>query len=87
MPRTAEIPATRIVHSNVIGMNAIQLFGGRPPMFRGYSRTEAQYCRPKPPRPPTRPPIRTSSGTRDGPWPIASLSSSIGYGVYASITT
>ena len=35
MPSTAEIPAKRIVISNVITMKAGQECGGLPPMFRG----------------------------------------------------
>ena len=35
MPRTAEIPANRIVISNVMTMNAGHECGGLPPMFRG----------------------------------------------------
>ena len=35
MPKTAEIPAKRIVISNVMTMNAGQECGGLPPMFSG----------------------------------------------------
>src|SRR4051794_22713882 len=35
MPSTAERTAPRIVISNVIGINAGQLLGGRPPTFQG----------------------------------------------------
>ena len=44
MPRTADTAATRIVHSNVTGMNAGQLFSGLPPTFSGYATAAAQYC-------------------------------------------
>src|SRR5664280_2241566 len=78
MPSTAAMPAKRIVHSNVIGMKETQLLYGRPPMFSGKSTAEVQYWRKNPKRPPRIPPIRVRSGTREGPWPMASCSSSIG---------
>ena len=46
IPSTAVRAATRIVVSKAGGMNAGQLWNGRPPMFIGYSMTDAQYCRP-----------------------------------------
>ena len=44
MPSTADSAATRIVDSNVTGMNAGQLLSGLPPTFSGYAIADAQYC-------------------------------------------
>ena len=44
MPRMAAKAATRIINSNVTGMNTGQLFGGLPPTLNGKSIAIAQYC-------------------------------------------
>ena len=44
MPSTADSAATRIVHSNVTGMNAGQLCSGLPPTLIGYAIVDTQYC-------------------------------------------
>ena len=46
MPSTAVSAANRMVVSKAGMENAGQLWSGRPPMFIGYSMTDAQYCRP-----------------------------------------
>src|SRR6185436_15063168 len=46
MPSTAVSAANRIVVSKVGGMKDTQLWNGRPPMFIGYSITDAQYWSP-----------------------------------------
>ena len=51
---------------------------GRPPMFIGYSMTEAQYCSPHPAARPKSPPARTSFGTWVSWRWSASITSSIG---------
>jgi hypothetical protein len=52
-----------MVVSNVMGMNAGQLFSGLPPIFRGYAMTATQYWSANPPRQPRMPPSRTRWGT------------------------
>ena len=46
MPSTAVRAAKRMVVSKAGGMNAGQLWNGLPPMFIGYSITDAQYSSP-----------------------------------------
>src|SRR5260221_3175059 len=84
MPNTANIEAPNTVNSKVTGINAGQLFSGRPPMLMGYVIAATQYCRPNPVNPPPTPPISVSNGTAVHLKPTASERPSTGNGVYAS---
>ena len=81
MPIAAVSAANRIVSSYDGMTNAGQLANGRPPMFIGYSITDAQYCSTKPVAMPVRPPASTSFGRIVRFLWMMSLSSSIGTGV------
>ena len=63
MPIAAVSAANRIVSSYDGTMKVVQLASGRPPMFIGYSITDAQYCSAKPVAMPVRPPASTSFGS------------------------
>src|SRR3974390_1140033 len=86
MPNIPNSPANKICLSNGGTKNIGHELNGLPPMFRGYAITLIQYCNRKPESPPRIPPVSTTSGTADLWNPMASLASSIGNGLYASIS-
>ena len=74
----------RIVSSYDGTTNAGQLANGRPPMFIGYSITDAQYCSANPVAMPVKAAGQHQRDSRVRFRWMMSLSSSTGTGVYAS---